>query len=166
MTIAERVVTITHGVCLRGRAGAIVTAESDDEVQLVTSIERFGFALEPMRRRLSELREADPEATIALDGEGLGDALYELLDSPRRGRRFVLYARRGLERQELTRTLLVGVTRRAFRFAPGIEHAQAMQSALVSLTRRDPPEDGPGSELCIALSLALDPRRPPVPRIG
>lgn len=166
MTVAAPSVAITHGVCLRGRAGAIVTAERTDDVSLVTGIERFGFSLEPMRQRLEALRAADPEATIALDAEGLGDALHELIGAPRRSRRFVLYAKRGLERQELTRTLLVGTTRHSFRFVSGVDHAQAMQAALVSLSRRDPPEDGPGSELLVALSLALDPRRAPVPRIG
>ncbi len=166
MTVTAPSVSITYGVCLRGRAGAVVTAERTEETRLVTGIERFGFSLEPMRRRLVQLREEHPDAIIALDAEGLGDALHELIGAPRPSRRFVLYGKRGLERQELTRTLLVGVTRRSFRFAADIEHAQAMQSALVSLSRRDPPEDGPGSELLVALSLALDPRRAPMPRIG
>jgi hypothetical protein len=39
-----------------------------------------------------------------------------------------------------------------------------MKKALVGLTR-NPREDGPGSELAVALSLAIGDHRPPVPRI-
>jgi hypothetical protein len=109
------------------------------------------------------LHDADPAAAIVIDAEGIGDAVYELLGKPRRP--FRLYARHGIERQELTRSLVVGVSRRAFAFAPGLAEAEAMRNALAGVTR-DVREDGPGSELAVALSLALDDHRPSRPRIG
>jgi hypothetical protein len=58
----------------------------------------------------------------------------------------------------------VAVARHAFAFAPGLAEAEAMKKALLGLTR-DVREDGPGSELAVALSLAIGARRPIVPRV-
>ena len=87
--------------------------------------------------------------------------LHPLASDRERG--WLLYDRHGIDRQELTRELLVAVARGAFRFAAGLAEAEAMKKALLGLTR-DVREDGPGSELCIALSLALR-RPPPKPRV-
>jgi hypothetical protein len=157
-------VTITHAVVTRGHAGAIVTAERPDEgKQTVTAIERFPYETGPIVRRVLQLRESDPDCRITVDAEGLGDALWELLGKPRR-REWRLYDKHGLDREELTRTLLVAVDRDSFGFASGLAEATAMTKALVGLTR-SVREEGPGSELAVALSLALDDHHPRPPRI-
>jgi hypothetical protein len=97
---------------------------------------------------------------VVVDVEGLGDAVWELLGKPRPRRDWWLYDKHGHERQELTRVLLVAVERAEFTFAAGLAEEPAMRKALVSLTR-NVREDGPGSELAVALSLALDDHRPP-----
>ena len=155
---------VHHAVVTRGHGGAIVTAEWPAEGrQTITAIERFPYDAGPIVRRVLRLKADDPDCFIVVDAEGLGDAVWELLDHPRR-RGWRLYEKHGLEREELTRVLLVAVERRSFAFAPGLGEEQAMKKALVSLTR-NPREDGPGSELAVALSLAIDDHRPPVPRI-
>lgn len=155
-----------HAAATRGKGSAIVTAHSaDTERTVITAIERLPYDAGAVSRRLLELKAADPTARIVLDEEGLGDAVWELVGKPRRGQGWRLYARHGFEREELTRTLLVGVERASFGFASGLREADAMRKALVGLTR-NPREDGPGSELAVALSLALDDRRPPLPRVG
>jgi hypothetical protein len=142
--------------------GAIVTAEHHpDERIMVTGIERFGYVVEPIVARLTELSETTtPEAGV-IDAEGLGDAVWELLDGPRRP--WQLYAKHGTERQALTRTLLVVVARDRLRFGE-VDEAEAMKRAMLALTR-DPREDGPGSDLTVALALAVGSFRKPPPRI-
>jgi hypothetical protein len=72
----------------------------------------------------------------------------------------VLYAGRGLERQALVDELLVAVQEGRFHFAPGLEEQEAMSKALLSY-RRVIREDGLiGSELVVALLLALSPPPP------
>jgi hypothetical protein len=166
------VLVLHHGVAIRGRAGAIVTVErldnppreADSEPAIVTGIERFAYEVAPVLRRVQALKAADPACSVVVDLEGLGDALWALLDSPDHRRGWRLYAKRSVERQELTRELVVAQTRHAFAFAPGLAEAEAMKKAMLMLTR-DPREDGPGSELCVALALAIADRRPGVPRI-
>ncbi|MEX0629689.1 MAG: hypothetical protein WEE67_04530 [Chloroflexota bacterium] len=155
-----------HAVVTRGHGGAIVTAEAgDDGGQIITAIERFPYEAGPVVDRALHLKADDPTCSIVVDVEGLGDAVWELLARPRRRHGWLLYAKHGLEREELTRTLLVAVERNSFRFAPGLADEDAMKRALVGLTR-NVREEGPGSELAVALSLALDDHRPPTPRIG
>lgn len=157
-----------HAVVTRGTAGAIVSclrgAIADDDRPLIIRIERFPYAVEPIVERVREIRETDPACSIVIDKEGLGDALWELLGRPR-GRLWRLYDKRGIEREELTRVLLVAVAQRSFHFASRLSERSAMEKALLTLTR-NVREDGPGSELAVALSLALDDHRPPLPRIG
>lgn len=154
-----------HAVATRGSGGAIVSAEWPiDGRKLVTDIERFAYAAGPIVRRIRELRAADPDCPFVVDMEGLGDAVWELLDKPRRRSGWWLYDKHGHERQELTRVLLVAVERAEFTFAAALAEEPAMRKALVALTR-NVREDGPGSELAVALSLALDDHRPRPPRI-
>ena len=117
---------------------------------MCTAIERHPFDIEPVVDRVRELRDADPDCSVVIDAEGLGDAAWQLLDRPRRKRRFRLYEKHGIERAELTRELLVAVARKSIRFPADVPGADAMKSALLGLSR-DVREDGPGSELCVAL---------------
>ena len=70
-----------------------------------------------------------------------------------------LYPGRGLERQALVDELLVAVQEGRFHFAPGLDEQEAMSKALLGY--RQVREDGLiGSELVVALLLALIPRPP------
>jgi hypothetical protein len=157
-------VIIRHAVVTRGSGGAIVSCLLMEDRTEIIAIERFPYAVEPIVERVKEIRLTDPPCSIVVDGEGLGDAIWELLGKPR-GRLWRLYDKHGIEREELTRTLLVAVAQQSFRFATGLWNIDAMKKALLTLTR-NVREDGPGSELAVALSLALDDHRPPLPRIG
>ena len=115
----------------------------------------------PIVRRVQQLKADNPDCFVVVDAEGLGDAVWELLDQPRRpGWR--LYQKHGPEREELTRVLLVAVERRSFGFASG---RGAGNEEGPRWPHPQPREDGPGSELAVALSLAIDDHRPPAPRI-
>jgi hypothetical protein len=160
----RRVMALGHAVVVRGTGGAIVTLDRTPEVPTVVAIERFPLAIGPLAERLRVIRADDRGCRIVVDADGLGDALWDLLGSPDHRRGWRLYAKRGQERQELTRELLVAVARRTFTFTPGLAEAEAMRKALLEVTR-DVREDGPGSELAVALSLALGDRPRPVPRI-
>ena len=157
---------LRHAAVTRGSGGAIVTCWTDPAgAQEITGIQRFPYAVEPIVARVQEIRATDPAAIIVVDDEGLGDAVWELLGKPRRRHGWHLYDKHGRDREELTRTLLVAVAQRSFRFAAGLPEADAMKKALTAMTR-SVREDGPGSELTTALSLALDDHRPAAPRIG
>lgn len=150
--------SVHHAAVVRGSGGAIVSVElAGDGHRTVTGIERFPFAAEPVVERVRGLRADEPRSTVVVDAEGLGDAVWELLDESRHRRGWRLYAKHGVERAELTRDLVVAVARRTFSFAPNLAEAEAMRKALTSLTR-DVREDGPGSELAIALALVLTER--------
>jgi hypothetical protein len=76
---------------------------------------------------------------------------------------WALYAGRGLERQSLVDELLVAMQEGRFHFAPGLAEQEAMSKALLGY-RRQVREDGLiGSELVVALLLALIP--PPEPPV-
>jgi hypothetical protein len=163
-SLTPRPAIVRHAVVTRGSGGAIVSCLLADDRTEITAIERFSYAVEPIVQRVKEIRETDPPCSIVVDAEGLGDAIWELLGKPR-GRLWRLYTKHGIEREELTRVLLVAVARQSFRFATGLWEQDPMKKALATMTR-NVREDGPGSELAVALSLALDDHRPNPPRIG
>jgi hypothetical protein len=102
----------------------------------------------------------EPETQVTIDHEGLGTALWIFLGRP--ARPWQLYTGRGLDRQQLVDRLLVAIQGDRFHFAPGLAEQDAMTKAMVSY-RRQVREDGLiGSELVVALLLALTPP-PPVP---
>ena len=149
-----------HAIATRGQNAALVTAEHwADGVAVITAIERLPFDVEAIVARVRLLQAAEPDAQGVVDGDGLGDAVIELLQLPKRGA-WRAYTARKADRAELTRTLLVGVAARSFSFVGGLAEQERMRKALSTLTR-DIREDGPGSELAVALSLALDDHRPP-----
>jgi hypothetical protein len=148
--------TIQHvGVVVVECGAAIVTVERDeDDRLLVTAIERLPYSLGVVADRV---RALDDEAVVVIDAEGLGSALWGVLGHPEDTEHWQLYAGRGLERQALVDALLVAVEAGRFRFAPALEEQEAMNKALLSY-RRQVREDGViGSELVVALLLALIP---------
>jgi hypothetical protein len=154
------------GIVIADRGSAIVTAERDDEnALLVTSIERLPFDLGAVTDRVYALK--DPEARHVIDAEGLGSALWAVLGSPDDEKHWQLYSGRGLERQALVDELLVAVQQDRFRFAAGLDEQPAMTKAMVNY-RRQVKEDGLiGSELVVAMLLAISPPPPMlVPLVG
>jgi hypothetical protein len=143
------------GIVLVEQGGAIVSAEHRSDGAVVVRIERLPFSLEAVADRAEELA-ATPRSECVVDAEGLGSALWAT--RPRKGE-WRLYSEHGLERQCLVDGLVVAIHRGLLHFAPGLEHQEAMSKALVGF-RRQVREDGLiGSELVIALCLAVV-RRP------
>lgn len=146
---------ISIGVVIVDHGAAIVTVERDEANDLLCrGIERLPFDLAAVNARVGRL---DPDARVIIDSEGLGSALWAVLGRPAKSQHFQLYSGRGLERQALVDELLVAVEEGRFHFAPAIPEQPAMSKALVSY-RRQVKEDGLiGSELVVALLLAITP---------
>jgi hypothetical protein len=146
------------GVVIRDQGSAIVVVERDAENALVaTGIERLPFNLADVTKRVQALD--DSETSFTVDAEGLGSALWALLGRPDDVEHWQLYSGRGFERQTLVDELLVAIEEHRFHFAPGLVEQEAMSKALISF-RRQVREDGLiGSELVVALLLAVIPPR-------
>jgi len=147
------------GITVADRGSAIVIVDrSSDGALLVVGIERLPFSLAAVTDRVSAL---DDEARFVIDAEGLGNALWAVLGRPDDAQRWQLYIGRGIERQQLVDELLVAMQEDRFHFAPGLAEQEAMTKALLGY-RRQVREDGLiGSELVVALLLAIMP--PPEP---
>jgi hypothetical protein len=148
------------GIVIADRGAAIVQVErSPEDALVVTGIERLPFSLAAVTDRVRGLE--DPEARFIVDAEGLGSALWAVLGRPDDEQHWLLYTGRGLERQALVDELLVATQEDRFHFAAGLAEQEAMTKALVGY-RRQVREDGLiGSELVVALLLALIPPVPP-----
>lgn len=145
------------GIVLVDRGAAVVSVDHRKDGAVVTGIERLPFSLTAVAQRTEELARAG--TVLVVDAEGLGNALWAT--RPRIGD-WHLYADHGLERQRLVDALVVAIHQGRLHFAAGLEHQDAMSKALVSY-RRQVREDGLiGSELVIALCLAIVRR----PRLG
>ena len=73
-----------HAASVRGSGGAVITlARSDDGGATITAIQRFGLTIEPVAAHLRKLKDDHPEDSVVVDAEGLGDAVWQLLDRPR-----------------------------------------------------------------------------------
>jgi hypothetical protein len=146
------------GVVVADRGAAIVTVErSPEDALLVTGVVRLPFALAAVT---DHVRGLDPEARVVIDAEGLGSALWGVLGRPDDAEHWQLYAGRGIERQALVDELLVAMQQDRFHFAAGLHEQEAMSKALLGY-RRQVHEDGLiGSELVVALLLALIPPEP------
>jgi hypothetical protein len=144
------------GVVIADRGSAIVSVErSPDNALLVTGIERLPSDLGPVTERIWAF--AEPDARFVVDAEGLGSALWAVLGPPRDKHHWTLYTGRGFERQALVDELLVAMQQERFHFAPRLAEQEAMGKALQSY-RRQVREDGViGSELVVALLLAIIP---------
>ncbi len=142
-------------IVITDRGAAIVTVEhGPDEALLVTGIERLPFDLGWVAERVRALTE--PDTRYVIDAEGLGSALWTVLGHGE-DRHWTLYAGRGLERQALVDELLVAIEQDRFRFSAGLAEQDAMSRALLGY-RRQVRDDGLiGSELVVALLLALIP---------
>ncbi len=152
----------TAGVVVADRGSAIVTVDRDGEAMRCSAIERLPFDLGAVSGRV---RSLDAQTSIVVDSEGLGSALWAVVgrpeeDDPDAERHFTLYEGHGRERQALVDRLLVAVEEDRFRFAPGLPEQDAMSKALQGY-RRQVREDGLiGSELVVALLLAMTPPPP------
>ena len=142
------------GVVIADRGAAIVTVEHDEQDALLcTGIERLPFDLGAVTDRVLELDE--PEVRFVIDGAGMGSALWTVVGGPADPYHWQLYAGRGIERQTLVDELLVAIQHNRFHFAPGLAEQPAMSKAMVGY-RRQVKEDGLiGSELVVALLLAV-----------
>ena len=147
------------GITVTERGSAIVAVDRGaDDALLVVGIERLPFSLAAVTERVRALD--DPETRVIVDAEGLGTALWAVLGRPADAHHWQLYAGRGFDRQALVDELLVAMQEGRFHFAPGLAEQAAMSKALLSY-RRQVREDGViGSEIVVALLLALIP--PPV----
>lgn len=144
------------GVVIAERGAAVVTVEqSDDDDYVVTGIERLPFDVSAVAQRVQEID--DPEIRFLIDAEGLGMALWTVLGGSENPFHWQLYPGRGLERQALVDALVVAIQEGRFHFAPRLAEQDAMSKGLVSY-RRQVKEDGLiGSELVVALLLAIRP---------
>lgn len=151
------------GIVVANRGSAIVTVErgADDDL-LVTGMERLPFDLGAVADRIHALE--GPETHVVIDGEGLGGALWAVLGRPDDEDRWSLYAGQGRDRQALVTELLLAIHEKRFHFAAGLAEQEAMNKALVGY-RREVRDDGQiGSELVVALLLAIIP--PPEPSVS
>lgn len=140
--------------------GPVARGEQVPVHLLVTGIERLPFDVATVTKRIRELIE--PDVRFVIDGDGLGTALWTLLGGPKNLGPFQLYGGRGQERQALVDELIVAIEHDRFHFAPRLAEQEAMSKALVSY-RREVKEDGViGSELIVALLLAIR-QIPPAP---
>lgn len=148
------------GIVIADRGSAIVHVEHDEDELLVTAVERLPFSLSAVADRVQELDREIAEARFVIDAEGLGGALWAVLGPPDDEERWQLYAGRGVERQALVDRLLVAVHEGRFHFAPRLPEQEAMTKALQTYRRQVGADGIVGSELVVALLLALIPPRP------
>jgi hypothetical protein len=151
-----------YSVCAAEGGTAILTSERDAEDHVeVISIARLPAGLDPaaawLRAAIPDFLALDRKTQVVVDAAGLGQSLFDHLQVAHR-RSWVLFSKRGRDRQELVNTLLVAEQEKRIRIRPS-PHADAMRKALLSY-RRVIGEDGViGGELVIALALAVTGRR-------
>jgi hypothetical protein len=146
------------GVTIASSGAAIIHVDHGaDDALLVTAVERLPFDLAAVANRVRELDDEIAEVRFVVDSEGVGAALWTALGPPKDKKRWSLYAGRGFERQALVNELLVAIEKGRFHFAPGLDEQAAMTKALVTYTRAVREDGVIGSELVVALLLALIP---------
>jgi hypothetical protein len=151
------------GIVIADHGSAIVHVEHDGTELLVTAVERLPFSLTPVADRVQELDREIVEARFVVDADSLGAALWAVLGPPDDEDRWQLYTGRGVERQRLVDGLLVAIHDGRFHFAPNLPEQEAMTKALQGY-RRQVRDDGViGSELVVALLLAIIPAPEPTP---
>jgi hypothetical protein len=167
LIVAETAPTLIHGVRVASTGSAIVTVELSgtyrDAVRRCVGIERLPFDIARVADRIEAL-ELGPKDLVVVDGEGAGGALWIAIGSPR-SRHFKLYEPAGRERQKLVDPVPAMVRDGTFTFAPDLPHQDAMTKALVGYQREVKDDGVIGSELAVALFLALSHRPIPVARV-
>ena len=172
--------TTQVGVTIHDGGAAIVTAEHDkDDAAVVTGIEQLPFNVDIVVDRIGVLNDQLDAPQFVVDGDGLGDAGWDICFPDWRQVRDAiatrerhkdqaplawLYQDRGLERQRLVNGLVVAMNQGALHFAPGLDAMDQMTKALVSYRRQVKDDGSTGSELVTALCLSLLPRLT-VPRV-
>jgi hypothetical protein len=148
-----------------GLGAAIVSVEHRGRMLLVEAIERLPFDLSPVVDRVLSLPHEARRDSITIDASGLGMALWAAIGSPDHRRGWRLVTARGLERQALVDRLVLAIHHDRLRFAPALAEQDVMTRALAGY-RREVRDDGQvGSELVVALCLALIEPRIARPRI-
>lgn len=173
MTMQIGVVAAPHGALVA------VTSEPDG-LSVVTMIEELPLSVATLAERVADLALALPDAQFVVDGAGIGDALWRVLQpESRRVRDHLvsparlpdgapaawLYEGRGAERQGLVNRLVVAEAEDVLRFEHGLAGFEAMQRALVSYSPSVGDDGRIGGELVSALALALLPRLVAPPRL-
>lgn len=154
--------TVQAGIVIRDSGAAVVSCEMDAAgAAVVVGIDPLPFNFDAVAERVRELdAEVPRDGLLVVDAEGLGRALWASIAPPRKSRRWRLYEGRGAERQELADRLVVAMHDSRIHFAAGLDAMDLMTRALVGY-RRQVREDGlVGSELVVALCLAITPRPP------
>lgn len=161
--------------------GAIVMVEHPTEGgYLIVGIETLPLGIAALGKRVGELVTERPDAQLVVDGKGIGSALWDVLVGDERivrdelasrltlpgdgAPQAWLYQGLGLDRQRLVNVLVTADAQEEVHAEGGLAHFEALHKALLSY---DPNvrEDGEfGSELVVALCLALLPRLPAAPR--
>jgi hypothetical protein len=152
-----------YGVAIRTHGAAVITCELDDAGnRTITDIVRLPIDLSVVVERVQALA-ADSAAVFVIDCDGPGAALRRVMNREHK-RGWTWYDKHGIERAEITTDLLVAVHEGSFHFAHGLVEQEAVTKALAAW-RREQREDGPDSEIVVALRHALYGRRPVPPRI-
>jgi hypothetical protein len=143
------------GVVIRDSGAAIVTVSRRPADDVVIDIERLPFDVEEVAARVDTTATATKDSRFIIDAEGLGSALWTIVAPTSRSERWRLYSGKGLERQGLVDQLVVAIHDQTLHFAADLVQQEPMTKALLSY-RRQVREDGLiGSELVIALCLAI-----------
>jgi hypothetical protein len=155
-----------HGCSVNAKTAAIVSVQHrDDGLVVVTAIRPMKADLKAVKASLEAL-QLELRDSITIDASGLGSALWGGLERPERRRGWTLATETGRDRQRIVDPLVAAVhVLDRLRFAAGLDHQDAMSRALASY-RREVAEDGLiGSELVIALALAVRAKPRPMPRV-
>ncbi len=149
------------GCVLASHGGGIVTVDHREDRLVVTGIEQLAFDFGLVADRIAALDGSEPkDSQFVIDSEGLGSALWATLpeETPKTRDRFALYEGHGLERQALVDGLVVAIHADLVRFVAGLEHQEAMTKALLSYQRQVKEDGQIGSELVVALCIAISER--------
>ena len=151
-----------YTVCAAEGGTAILTSLRDayDLVDVI-SIARLQAGLGPaakwLRAEIPDFLSLDRKTQVMVDAAGLGQSLFDHLQVAHR-RSWVLFSKRGRDRQELVNALLVAEQEKRIRIRPS-PHADAMRKALLSYHRVIGEDGVIGGEMVIALALAVAGRR-------
>lgn len=146
--------TTSHGCSVNAKAAALIAVQHHDDGRLVVvAIDAGPPDLKALTAAIEAIEGEDDR--IVIDAAGLGSALWEALGPPD-DERLRLAAERGIERQRIVDPLVAAISvADSLRFAPKLEHQDAMNRALIAFRREVDETGNIGSELVIALALAV-----------
>jgi hypothetical protein len=146
------------GVRVASSGAAIVSVVHRGDLATIVDVKRPPYDLARVVRAVEAMNAELPNAPVqfVIDGEGVGAALWNLLDH-RRDDRFQLYRDVGRARQGLVNPLAEKYAAGLLRFDPGLEHRAALDQALGHYNPNVGDDGVIGSELVVALALAIRP---------